>query len=65
MDLETAAAYLCLSYWTVRGFIQTGKLPAVEVPRAGDESESIRRMLIDREDLDAFVDSLRRGRRSD
>jgi hypothetical protein len=65
MDLETAAAYLSLSYWTVRSLVQAGKLQVVEVPRADAAGEPIRRVLIDRQDLDEFVDSLRRTRRPD
>jgi hypothetical protein len=55
---------LSLSYWTVRGLVQSGKLETVEFPRA-DDTEPIRRVLIDRVSLDEFVDRLRRSRRPD
>ena len=62
MDMHTAAAYLSLSYWTVRGLVQSGKIETVEFPRA-DEAEPIRRVLIDRATLDEFVDGLRRSKK--
>jgi hypothetical protein len=63
MSLEVAAAYCSVGYWTIRGLVQAGKLPVVEFPRADEEGESIRRVLLDREDLDKFVDGLlRHGR---
>ena len=47
MDMETAAYYLSLSYWTIRDLVQAGKIEVVEVPRPKD-GEPIRRVLIDR-----------------
>jgi hypothetical protein len=63
MDLQTAADYCSVGYWTIRGLVQAGKLPVVEFPKADEEGESIRRVLIDREDIDHFVDGLVRHRR--
>ena len=63
MSLEVAAAYCSVGYWTIRGLVQAGKLPVVEFPRADEEGEYIRRVLLDREDLDRFVDGLLRHRR--
>jgi hypothetical protein len=63
MSLEVAAAYCSVGYWTIRGLVQAGKLPVVEFPRADEEGESIRRVLLDREDLDKFIDGLLRHRR--
>ena len=63
MSLEIAAAYCSVGYWTIRGLVQAGKLPVVEFPRADEEGECIRRVLLDREDLDKFVDGLLRHRR--
>ena len=65
MSLEVAAVYCSVGYWTIRGLVQAGKLPVVEFPRADKEGEAIRRVLLDREDLDKFVDSLTRSRRPD
>ena len=63
MSLQVAAAYCSVGYWTIRGLVQAGKLPVVEFPRADEEGECIRRVLLDREDLDKFVDGLLRHRR--
>ena len=56
-ELTAAAAYLGISYWTVRALVFAGELPTVKLPcpRAGD-GRAIRRVLIDREDLDALVE---------
>jgi len=47
LSLRDAAVYLALSYWTLRELIWRGELPAVRVGR---------RILIDREDLDSFIE---------
>jgi excisionase family DNA binding protein len=56
MDLHQAAAYLGISYWTMRDLVQAGIIPTVKIPptRAGD-GRPIRRILIDKSDLDAFI----------
>lgn len=61
MSLDVAAAYLSLGYWTVRQAVQAGRIPVVEWP--GEDGEPIRRVLLDREDLDRFVDGLLRHRK--
>jgi excisionase family DNA binding protein len=57
LDLKAAATYLGLSYWTVRDLVIAGRLPSVKIPcpRSGD-GRSIRRILVDRHDLDAFIE---------
>jgi hypothetical protein len=57
LDLEQAAGYLGISYWTMRDLVNAGTIPTVKIPsaRAGD-GRSIRRILIDIRDLDAFID---------
>jgi len=57
LDLKAAATYLGLSYWTVRDLVLAGRLPTVKIPRprSGD-GRSIRRILVDRQDLDAFIE---------
>ena len=57
LDLKAAATYLGLSYWTVRDLVLAGKLPSVKIPcpRSGD-GRTIRRILVDRHDLDAFIE---------
>jgi hypothetical protein len=58
LDIQAAAAYLGgISPWTVRDFIASGEIPSVRLPRprAGD-GRAMRRVLLDRADLDLFVE---------
>jgi hypothetical protein len=66
LDIKGAAEYLGVSHWTVRDYIASGKIRTVPMPaltpRDGDRPRaSMRRVLVDRVDLDAFVDSLKSG----
>ena len=58
IGVQQAAAYLGLSAWTIRDLIHSGHLPRVALPgrRPG---ETMRRVLIDRADLDALVERFR------
>jgi excisionase family DNA binding protein len=47
-----AAAYLSVSVWTVRDLIAAGQLARVRLEVAGRE---LRRVLVDRADLDALI----------
>jgi excisionase family DNA binding protein len=57
LDLKAAAMYMGLSYWTVRDLVIAGRLPSVKIPRprSGD-GRTIRRILLDRYDLDEFIE---------
>ena len=57
LDLKAAATYLGLSYWTVRDLVLAGILPSAKIPcpRSRD-GRMIRRILIDRHDLDGFIE---------
>jgi hypothetical protein len=57
LDLKSAGAYLGVSYWTMRDLVFGGIIPSVKIPspRAGD-GRAIRRILVDRRDLDAFIE---------
>ena len=57
LDLRAAGAYLGVSYWTMRDLIFGGVIPSVKIPspRARD-GRVIRRILVDRRDLDAFIE---------
>lgn len=59
VNLSDAAAYLGVSYWTVRDLVQRGDLPAIRLPHPRSIRGSIRRILIDRNDLDALIDRFR------
>lgn len=65
LSLKDAARYLGCSYWSVRDWCLSGALPTVDLPplrgRQGDRPRtSLRRVLIDRTDLDAFVERHKR-----
>ncbi len=65
LNLKEAAIYLGVSYWTVRDWVAAGHLatfqpPALQ-PREGElPRQTLRRVLIDRNDLDRFVDEHKR-----
>jgi len=66
LDMRQAALYLGCSYWTVRDWVQAGLIPMVELPalrpREGEPPrKALRRVLIDRVDLDAFIDARKGG----
>jgi hypothetical protein len=66
LDLRQAAVYLGCSYWTVRDYVLAGVIPVVELPalrpREGERPrKTLRRVLVDRADLDAFIESRKVG----
>lgn len=64
LSADQAAAYLGLSFWTFRELLNAGTVPTVRVPRPNTLrmrerralSDTVRRLLIDRNDLDALVE---------
>lgn len=67
LNMRQAAAYLGCSFWTARDYILQGLIPIVDMPplrpRPGDpRKQALRRVLVDRADLDAFVESRKRPR---
>jgi hypothetical protein len=64
--MRQAAAYLGCSFWTARDYVLQGLIPAVDMPplrpRSGDRQrrKTLRRVLVDRADLDAFIESRKR-----
>jgi hypothetical protein len=57
LDVVQTARYLGLSKWTIRGFVEQGVLTPVGLPSVNStDSRRIRRILFDRQDLDAFVE---------
>ena len=65
LNMRQAAAYLGCSFWTARDYILQGLIPAVDMPplraREGDrQRKTLRRVLVDRTDLDAFIESRKR-----
>jgi hypothetical protein len=65
LDVHGAASYLGLSVWTIRDYVARGILRAIQLPasegREGEppRSKPLRRVLIDRGDLDRLVDASR------
>ena len=60
VDLKTAAAWLSVSVWTLRSWIDEGRITKVQFP-GRHPGEVSRRVLIAVEDLKAFVDQHREG----
>ena len=65
LSMREAATYLGCSFWTARDYVIQGLIPSVDMPplapRPGSRRrKTLRRVLIDRADLDAFVASRRR-----
>jgi hypothetical protein len=61
LSLRQAATYLGCSFWSVRDYVLSGVLPVVSLPplrpRQGERPKaSLRRVLIDRADLDEFIE---------
>jgi len=65
LNLKGAAAYLGVSYWSVRDYCLQGLIPVVQLPplraKAGDRQKAnLRRVLIDVQDLNAFISDRKR-----
>jgi excisionase family DNA binding protein len=56
LSLPQAAAYLGVSYWTVRDLVANGTLAKVALPGGPNDSRSLRRVLIDRHDIDRLIE---------
>ena len=65
LNLRQAAQYLGCSFWTARDYVLQGLIPVVELPplrpREGERArKTLRRILVDRADLDAFIETRKR-----
>src|SRR5262245_30337812 len=58
-NLAAAAHYLGISPWSVRELVWAGRLPVVKIQRP-DGTGDMNRVLIDRNDLDRFIEDLPR-----
>lgn len=59
------ATYLGCSFWTARDYILQGLIPVVQLPplrrREGDHPrKALRRVLVDKADVDAFIEARKR-----
>ncbi len=66
LNMRQAAEYLGCSFWTARDYVLQGLIPVVELPplrpRPGESPrKTLRRVLVDRADLDAFIDARKRA----
>lgn len=65
LNLRQAAQYLGCSFWTARDYVLQGLIPVVEMPplrpREGERArKTLRRILVDRADLDVFIEARKR-----
>ena len=65
LNVRQAASYLGCSFWTARDYILQGLIPVVELPplrpREGERPRrTLRRILVDKADLDAFIEARKR-----
>jgi hypothetical protein len=65
LNMRQTAEYLGCSFWTARDYILQGLIPVVDLPplrpREGERRrKNLRRVLVDRADLDAFIESRKR-----
>jgi hypothetical protein len=65
LNMRQVAHYLGCSFWTARDYILQGLIPAVDMPpllaRPGErQRKTLRRVLVDRGDLDAFIEGRKR-----
>jgi hypothetical protein len=70
LSMRQAAEYLGCSFWTARDYILQGLIPVIEMPplrpREGERPrKTLRRILVDRADLDAFIEGRKRRDRTD
>jgi len=66
LNMRQVAAYLGCSFWTARDYILQGLIPVVQLPplrprQGGRPGKPLRRVLVDRTDLDAFIEARKRG----
>lgn len=57
--LHEAAHYIAVSYWTMRAYVIRGFLPYVQFPSSKGKKSQYRRWLIDKQDLDRFIETHR------
>jgi hypothetical protein len=54
-SVHASARYTGLSYWAIRDLIIAGHLRAVRLPSPRRKGENLRRILVDRSDLDQLI----------
>src|SRR5437763_12438359 len=66
LNLHQGAAYMGVSYWSLRDYVLAGLVPVIELPalrpREGERPrKTLRRVLVDIRDLDAFIETRKNG----
>jgi excisionase family DNA binding protein len=61
LSLQEAARYLGVSSWTVRDLVANGTLPRVTLPGGTARGSGLRRVLLDRRDLDRLIETNKSG----
>lgn len=59
LDLDGSSQYLCLSKWTIRDLEAVGELRRVRISLG--PAREIRKLLFDRQDLDALIEKWKAG----
>ena len=57
LDLAAASAYSGIAVWSLRRLIWNGVIPTVKLPALNGRGALMRRVLVDRADLDRLIDS--------
>jgi len=57
LDIASSAAYLGVSEWTLRSWVEDGLLSPVDLPAVRRTRDKNRRLLFDIKALDVFCDS--------
>ncbi len=61
LDEHSAARLLGISYWSVREYVNSGLLPLVSPPCPLNLRRRLRRRLIDRRDVERFIEQHKQG----
>jgi hypothetical protein len=60
LDLRAGAKYIGISYWSLRELVLSGHVPAIRLPcPQGRSGRIMRRVLVDRRDLDDLIERSR------
>jgi len=63
LDERHAAALCGISFWSMRELVAAGEIPTVQFPNPIDPRRPMRRKLIDRADLLAYIQKCKGGAR--
>ena len=61
VDEREGAAMCGVSFWTFRSWVSAGDIPAVGFPSPLNPRRQLRRKLVDRRDIEAFIAKHKQG----